>query len=244
MHPETVSTAAVRIGLAHLVHEINNRMQLVYNAFCVLEGDIAANEGFGDPFMGEVLHGGKTAIEELMSLVQSLRASLESLWQINPSLQVLELGSLAEEILRAEAVRFAAGEIRVAKEMAAGLPLIQGDKSLLKIALRNVVKNAADAMPKGGNLRVTTGAHDGSVYIEVTDTGIGIPPGLDVFQPFATSKSGGMGLGLAIARHIVEVHGGTIGYRSERNEGTTFCIIFPLKVDAKNASASGESAAH
>jgi two-component system sensor kinase FixL len=76
-------------------------------------------------------------------------------------------------------------------------------------------------------LSVRTGACERSVFVEVADTGRGIPPDLDVFQPFVTSKPGAMGLGLTIARHIVESHDGTIVYRSQSKNGTIFSFDFP-----------------
>lgn len=80
----------------------------------------------------------------------------------------------------------------------------------------------------GVSERIHTDAND--------DTGGGISPDLDVFQPFATTKSGAMGLGLTITRHIVESHDGTITYRSQPGEGTTFCLAFPWAPEAKRVS--------
>ena len=71
-------------------------------------------------------------------------------------------------------------------------------------------------------MSVSAGARAGSVWLEIADTGAGIAPDLDAFQPFTTSKPRGMGLGLAITRHIVEIHGGTITYQSASGKGTTF----------------------
>jgi signal transduction histidine kinase len=91
-------------------------------------------------------------------------------------------------------------------------------------------------MPEGGILSVRAGACERSVSFELVDTGGGIPPDLDVFQPFVTSKSGAMGLGLAITRHIVETHDGTITYRSQPGKGTTFCLSFPWAPQALKMS--------
>ncbi|MEO6164543.1 MAG: HAMP domain-containing sensor histidine kinase, partial [Candidatus Binatia bacterium] len=82
-----------------------------------------------------------------------------------------------------------------------------------------------------------------SVWFEIADTGAGIAPDLDAFQPFITSKPHGMGLGLAITRHSVEVHGGTITYRSEPGKGTTFCLRFPRSFETKKISVRRAAAA-
>ena len=153
-------------------------------------------------------------------------------WQIDPHLNSLKLNSLIDDILRSEAVPFTAGGIRVRPDIAANLPPIQADEKLLKQALLNLFKNAADAMPNGGVLRVAAGADVRSVCLELADTGVGIPPDVDVFQPFVTSKPGGVGLGLVITRHIVETHGGKITYRSQPGRGTTFCVTLPRTSEA------------
>jgi len=63
--------------------------------------------------------------------------------------------------------------------------------------------------------------------LEVTDTGTGVPPGTDVFEPFVTTKSDGTGLGLAICSEIVREHGGTLAYETSQGEGTTFRMRVP-----------------
>ena len=68
------------------------------------------------------------------------------------------------------------------------------------------------------------------VRIEIQDTGIGIPDHLDVFEPFATTKSEGMGIGLAFVQQVVSAHGGTVVYESESGRGTTFRITLPIMV--------------
>jgi signal transduction histidine kinase len=228
----TVSTGAFRVGLAHFIHEIYNPIQLVYFAACLMDTHMPKANGCGDPRVDRVFQELKLGVDQLVSLVTSLRSELESLWQINPHFNSLNLNSLIDDILRSEAVPFTAGGIRVRQEIAANLPPIQADEKLLKQALLNLFRNAADAMPNGGVLRVAAGADVRSVCLELADTGVGIPPDVDVFQPFVTSKPGGMGLGLVITRHIVETHGGTITYRSQPGRGTTFCVTLPRTLEA------------
>jgi signal transduction histidine kinase len=87
-------------------------------------------------------------------------------------------------------------------------------------------------MPEGGVLAVSATSRESSVWIEISDTGEGTRPDVDIFQPFATSKPGGMGLGLAITRHVIETHGGTITYKCRPGTGMTFRINFPSKTEA------------
>ena len=79
-------------------------------------------------------------------------------------------------------------------------------------------------MPRGGSLRFGAMPNATSVVLEISDSGIGIPDRIDVFAPFFTTKTEGMGLGLAIVRQLVEAQHGTISYRSTANQGTTFFL--------------------
>jgi len=82
-------------------------------------------------------------------------------------------------------------------------------------------------MPRGGTLTARCYARDAAICVEIADTGVGIPPDLNVFDLFRSTKPNGTGLGLAIARQIVEAHGGAIEYSSAPGAGTTFRVIFP-----------------
>jgi len=231
-----VSKASALIGLAHLIHQISNPIQVVSGAANLMDQELPKANGRADPFLGRVFEQLKGGVDQLISLVSGLRSQLEGLWLTDPDFDSVNLNSLIGDILQSEAVRFDASGIRVRKHIAANLPPIQANEKLLKQALVNLLRNAADAMPEGGLLRIKSGVNERSVFFELADTGGGIPPDLDVFQPFATTKSGAMGLGLTITRHIVESHDGTITYGSLPGEGTTFCLTFPWAPEAKKVS--------
>ena len=89
------------------------------------------------------------------------------------------------------------------------------------------MKNATEAMPGGGKISITGSAYDDKITLEVTDTGIGIPPGLNIFEPFFTTKPLGTGLGLSIVQEIIRAHNGSISYTSEQGKGTTFILTLP-----------------
>jgi len=161
---------------------------------------------------------------------------VECFWLSTPYFKSVNLNSLIDDILQSEAMRCDAGGIQVRKSIAANLPPIQANEKLLKQALVNLLSNAVEAMPEGGVLSVRAGACERSVSFELADTGGGIPPGLDVFQPFTTSKPGAMGLGLAVTHRIVEIHDGTIVYRSQPGKGTTFRLTFPWATEAKKVA--------
>jgi two-component system, NtrC family, sensor kinase len=108
---------------------------------------------------------------------------------------------------------------------------IAGDVAQLELALLNLISNALDAMPAGGDLRLGVWERGDEVAVEVADTGVGIAPAIRdrIFEPWFTTKEPGRGtgLGLSITRSVVAEHGGRIDVQSEPGAGTTVTVILP-----------------
>jgi len=102
------------------------------------------------------------------------------------------------------------------------LPEMQFDPGHIRQVLLNIAKNGIEAMDVGGTLTITTGRQAGRVFVEIRDTGSGIPQEIleKIFQPFFSSKPKGSGLGLAISQKIIEAHQGEIIIESEPQKGT------------------------
>jgi len=111
------------------------------------------------------------------------------------------------------------------------LPAIPIDQEMFRQALLNLLLNAQQAMPEGGELTIQAEARDGSLYLSLIDTGKGMTPEVmaKVFRPFFSTKPGGSGLGLATTRKIMLAHGGTIDVQSEVGRGTKFTICLPCQ---------------
>jgi signal transduction histidine kinase len=111
----------------------------------------------------------------------------------------------------------------------ADLPTVMLDRELFKQALLNLLLNAQQAMPQGGEVTVQASANPAGVCLSVIDTGNGMTPEVAAraFRPFFSTRTGGTGLGLATTRKIVEAHGGTIDLESEAGRGTKFTIHLP-----------------
>jgi signal transduction histidine kinase len=114
-----------------------------------------------------------------------------------------------------------------------------GDASQLQIVMRNLIKNACDAMPGGGQLTIQAQEADGNVAISVVDTGHGIEPENlhRIMQPLFTTKARGIGLGLAMARAIAEKHGGSLTAQSVPGQGSTFTLLLPAKANRDGVQA-------
>jgi two-component system, NtrC family, sensor histidine kinase HydH len=100
----------------------------------------------------------------------------------------------------------------------------------VQAAVTNLLRNARDATPDGGEVLVSTGREEGAVLIRVTDTGAGIPPDQQakVFDPYFSTKKTGTGLGLPTVRRVAEEHGGSLTLESEIGKGTQFTLRLPL----------------
>ena len=129
-------------------------------------------------------------------------------------------------------VRHTLGEdIRLVVHAAQDLGHVEVDVHQFEQVLLNLAVNALDAMPDGGAITIDGRVEDGDVVVDVSDTGMGIPPEhrARLFEPFfSTKESKGTGLGLAIVWGIVEQHGGRIDVQSVVGRGTTFSVRVPV----------------
>jgi signal transduction histidine kinase len=103
------------------------------------------------------------------------------------------------------------------------------DAEKMKQVVINVVRNAIEAMPEGGEVVVESGTADDQARLVVRDTGPGLPAGLDLFQLFVTTKPMGTGLGLSIVQEIVRQHGGDVTAENEQPRGARFTVTLPLR---------------
>jgi PAS domain S-box-containing protein len=145
-------------------------------------------------------------------------------------LEATQLADLLREVLEVAAPQLDQAKVEVATLLPIDVPEVFVDRALLKQAVLNLVLNAVDAMPNGGQLQLTLSRRGEMAEIAVGDTGKGIPTEhrQKVFQLFFTTRPGGSGIGLASTFRIVQLHNGSIDFTSEVGRGTTFRIELPL----------------
>ncbi len=138
-----------------------------------------------------------------------------------------------------------AAGIRQHVELPIGLPLVLCDEAAIKQAVLNLLVNARQAMPDGGELLVRARRAGNQVELSITDTGIGMTPDQieHCFDEYWSSKKGGSGLGLATARRVVQDHGGTITAMSDLGRGTSFSMFLPLAVELAGGKREAEETA-
>jgi len=151
-----------------------------------------------------------------------------------PSFQKTNVHSLIKDILEFLSNDFLKHRIAVNESYEDGNLNLRVDPGQIKQVILNLLLNAMEAMPTGGNICIKTKKTRGSTFeLTIKDEGCGIPPEhiKNLFTPFLSTKEGGSGLGLSICHQIIKNHGWTIEVKSEKNKGTEIRIEFPLRED-------------
>ncbi len=145
-------------------------------------------------------------------------------------LEATQLADVLKEVVQVAKPQLHKSKIQVAQLLPIDVPEVYVDRALLKQAVLNLVLNAIEAMPTGGQLRLMLSRRGEMAEITVGDTGRGIPAEnrQKIFQLFFTTRPGGSGIGLASTFRIVQLHNGSIDFTSEVGRGTTFRIELPL----------------
>jgi len=140
-----------------------------------------------------------------------------------------DTGQMLTEVLELAAARARTAGVNIIRETGA-MPVLPADPEFLRTCLYNIVSNAFEAMPDGGTLTVRNMLDDGQMTLTFSDTGVGVlPEHLDkLFTPLFSTKQGGLGLGLALTRRVIEEHGGKVHFQSEAGQGSTVTICLPL----------------
>jgi signal transduction histidine kinase len=213
--------SAIGSAAARIAHEVANPINAIFTTVQLLERFLERGES----------DRAAAAVKDIRDEVRSLKSLLEELREFSRSttaagtIAPVSVGTLINDALSAQAVN--GKKIDVERQIAEDLPLVLGDKERLTDALLSLTKNAVEAMPDGGTLIVRGYLRQKDVCIEVKDTGLGIPQGMKIFEPFTTSKNSGWGLGLPKVLHAVSAHRGKVEYVSEPGHGTTFTISLP-----------------
>jgi PAS domain S-box-containing protein len=216
-------TMAGRLA-ASLAHEINNPLQSVIGCLSLVE---EANAEGGD--ISRYLHVAREELRRAAGIVRRLRDVY------TPSKpedrRATDINELLEAVLTLTQKRCEDSAVEVAWKPGKNLPLVRLVPGSIQQVFLNLVLNAVEAMPQGGLLRVSSVStkRPTGVRVTINDSGGGIPAEAlpHLFQPFHTSKSEGLGLGLYVTQKIVDEHGGRINVKSQAGVGSTFQVWLP-----------------
>jgi len=206
---------------AQVAHEIRNPLVAI--------GGFARNIAKHSEPESDIRKYARIICEEARRLESILQDILSYSSFTEPRMKPVSLDELLEtsiEIFREETKE---SNIEVITIFDPNIDTVQLDPDQIRQVFLNLIKNAVSAMPEGGRLTVATRKTGGFVWVDVTDTGKGIPDDVKekVFEPFFTTKSSGTGLGLSICYQIIESHGGMIWFTTTENKGTTFHVKLP-----------------
>jgi two-component system NtrC family sensor kinase len=223
---------------ASVAHEINNPLQAVQGCLTLFGEEMAGQQR--QDKMGRYLHTVESEIERIAAIVRRMRDFYRPAREGLSSVNVVEV---LESVLELAAKQLQHSEVEVRRDWEIEIPAIQANPDHLKQVFLNLIINAIDAMPQGGELRLSVSAtHQPPensplarphVRIEFSDTGHGMSPETtdQVFEPFFTTKDQGSGLGLYISYGIIKSLAGDITVHSQLGQGTTFTIFLPIKLD-------------
>jgi signal transduction histidine kinase len=169
-------------------------------------------------------------IEEITNLENILTDILYFARPAEPKCDLADCNAVIAHVLEFLALELEENKIGVECRPAPELPLICIDQNQIRRVIINIIRNAMQAMPDGGNVTITTRRDERWLTVEIVDTGTGVAEAdIDkVFDAFYSSKTTGSGLGLAVSAQIVNNHGGTIEVKSGVPNGTVFVVKLPL----------------
>jgi signal transduction histidine kinase len=216
---------------AGLAHEIRNPLAGIAGVIDIIGRDLPGNSPSRD-----VLNDVRAEIQRIDRILTDL---LSTARPKPPEFRLADLNSTAERAVLIAREQAREREIEVKISKAENLPSVVCDEGQLSQVLLNLLLNGIQAVDKGGHVRVEVGRQNGLASISVTDTGHGISPAdlTNIFLPFFTTKGQGTGLGLPLARRIVEDHGGRIEVTSNLGEGSRFTVLLPLPDSRAMATA-------
>ena len=230
---------ARRLLVSSILHEFGRLIGALQAALHALQAGAAEDPRLRE----ELLQGMSQVTRELTRLLEDLaQADPHPFAPLSLHPQPLNLGSWLRMRIPIWAGMARERGLRWEEAIPPDLPLITADPDRLAQALDNLVDNAVKFTPPGGCVRVEAGSGDGRVWIRVQDTGPGIPPEElpRLFEPFYRGRQGGrpgLGLGLFLARTIVEAHGGHLEITSEPGAGSAFTLILPAAHPDRRGSA-------
>ena len=229
--------AAWRELARRLAHELKNPL---FPLQVTVENLIRARDKAPEMFDEVFREGTSTLLAEINNLKTIIGRFSEFSKMPQPQRRPTQLNEVVESVLRIFRAQLQGNaKISTRLQLAANLPEISADPDLLHRALSNLVLNAIDAMPNGGELTIQTLQFDNSVAIAISDTGSGLTEEecQRLFTPYYTTKKHGTGLGLAIVQSVVSDHGGRISVESVKEKGTTFRIELPCGTGRSSQAA-------
>ncbi|MEA3490156.1 MAG: PAS domain S-box protein [Candidatus Omnitrophota bacterium] len=209
--------------ISDMAHEVNNPLQVISGraefSLMTEKNDKKTKEAL--EVIVDQCDWAKNIIQRLLMFSKPSKGKVEDV-DINESIDF---------VIGLVEYQFSLGNVKIIKDFSGSLPVVKADKKQMQEVFMNLLRNAAEAMPEGGTVTVTTKKDADELRVEFKDTGTGIyEKDIDkIFDPFFTTREKGTGLGLSVCYGIIKSHGGDLTYFSEPGEGTTATMILPIR---------------
>jgi two-component system NtrC family sensor kinase len=219
-----------------VAHELSTPLSSIISYFEMIRGGLAAHTRLAEDvdIIESELHRCRNILRDMLNFARPPEKDKI----------VTDVNSIILDLLALVRYQTEYKKVSITEHLDPGLPGIMAVPGQLKQVFMNIIVNALQSMPEGGELTVSTAAaQDGeNITVSVLDTGCGIPEAEmnKIFHPFYTSKKAGTGLGLSISYGIIKAHGGDIEVRSEPGKGTIFSIYLPAATAVQHDTLAAE----
>ena len=226
---------ARREFLSMIAHELRTPLTAASGFLHMLQMGILQGQGVNSEAQHTALESVSRNIQQIVSLVNDI-LFLQEMDLIMPRFQPMDIGEIIHSVVEKHEESAQTNKVTVSVEIAPKLPQVNGDAKTLERAFAAVLDNAIKFSPDGGNVEIQANFNKTQLWVEFQDHGIGIPEDIlpRIFDRFFHIDQiegrifRGMGLGLSIARQVIEQHNGKIAVESEFGKGTKLTIMLPL----------------
>ncbi len=222
---ESAKLASVGRLASDVAHEVNNPLMIISGraqlSMMANPDDTALQSNL--KIIQDQCERAKDIIQRLLMFASPGRGELKD----------VNVNDIIEFVIKIIEPHFSIKNITITRNYSKNLPSLKLDEKQMQDVFMNILKNAAEAMPGGGTITITTLVEGSDVRIDFTDTGVGIEAEnlKKIFDPFFSTKEHGTGLGLSICYGILKAHGGRLKYSSAPKKGTTATVLLPVKSD-------------
>jgi signal transduction histidine kinase len=220
-HSEKIATLG-RVA-AQVAHEVRNP----------LAGLLLYSEHLKGKLDGKIPTGDAQLVDKIIETINHLTATTEQILNyarpVTLALNTVDLNHVAQDVTQLLGTEISAHNIETVLEFDSSPVTGMLDEASIRATTLNLVLNAVQAMPNGGRLTISTGRDGKKIWMLIKDTGAGMSPERikQIFEPFNTTKSRGLGLGMPYAQKIIQQHGGQIIVESRQGKGTQVRIELP-----------------
>ena len=229
---ESERMAAMGKLSAAIAHEINNPLQAIQTHLGLALEEAEA----GEPVDPDNL---RIAASEIQRTGQLIHQFLDFYRPAVGETALVDLDIILDEVLKLVEQKLSKAQVRLERHWSPMRPMVRAHAGRLKQVFLNLLLNAIDAMPNGGQIDVRTEVEGEQVRVHVSDTGHGIPAEImpHLFEPFFTTKTRGIGMGLFVSQGIIHHYGGDIRVTSQPGQGTTFTVSLPCSAEQGEKAA-------